>query len=56
MIDLNVNGIEKWFGGLHVLKGVSFQVEQGDFYGTGRLPAKGLFLADYSWDVMPRGC
>lgn len=33
MIDLNVNGIEKWFGGLHVLKGVSFQVAGPELIG-----------------------
>jgi lipopolysaccharide transport system ATP-binding protein len=32
------------------------KVSEGDFYGTGRLPPKGVFLLpDYSWNTMPAG-
>lgn len=33
MIDLRVNGIEKWFGGLHVLKDVGFRVAGPELIG-----------------------
>ena len=33
MIDLHVNGVHKHFGGLHVLKGVSFRVQGAELIG-----------------------
>ena len=33
MIELRVNDIRKSFGGLHVLKGVSFQVQGAELIG-----------------------
>ena len=33
MIDLRVNNVVKWFGGLHVLKGVEFQVQGPELIG-----------------------
>ena len=30
----------------------TLEIEHGDFYGTSRQPSKGIFLADYSWDIM----
>jgi lipopolysaccharide transport system ATP-binding protein len=45
------------FGGViadYMLDAFRFQIEDSDFYGTGKMPPDGYphFLAEYSWSIL----